>query len=66
MALFGLNASGLHQLHPFTTDPKVLILALQKLELSLSSKESTQPPVTLTDDPSLIRKLLTRNSSCRT
>jgi VWFA-related protein len=49
MALFGLNASGLRQLHPFTTDPKVLILALQKLKLSLSSEESTQPPTT-TDD----------------
>jgi len=52
MAIFGLNSSGLHQLHPFTTDTKVLIDALQKLKLSLSSEESTQPPEQFTDDPS--------------
>ena len=53
MALFGLNSSGLHQLHPFTRDTQVLILALQKLKLSLSSEERTQPPATLTDDPTI-------------
>jgi len=53
MALFGLNASGLRQLHPLTTDPRVLIVALQKLKLSLSSEERTQPPATLTDDPTM-------------
>lgn len=52
VALFGLNSSGLHQLHPFTTDSKVLIAALQKLKLSLSSEEQTQPPEVFTDDPS--------------
>jgi VWFA-related protein len=52
MALFGLNGSGLHQLHPFTTDTKVLVDALQKLKLSLSSEEATQPPEVFTDDPS--------------
>jgi VWFA-related protein len=52
MAIFGLNSSGLHQLHPFTTDTKVLIAALQKLKLSLSSEERTQPPEQFTDDPS--------------
>jgi VWFA-related protein len=52
MALFGLNNSGLHQLHPFTTDTKVLIAALRKLKLSLSSEEQTQPPEVFTDDPS--------------
>jgi VWFA-related protein len=52
MALFGLNSSGLHQLHPFTRDTKVLIDALQKLKLSLSSEEGTQPPEVFTDDPS--------------
>jgi len=52
MALFGLNGSGLLQLHPFTTDTKVLIDALQKLKLSLSSEEATQPPEVFTDDPS--------------
>lgn len=51
MALFGLNESGLHQLHPFTTDTRVLIEALQKLKLSLSSAEATQPPEAFTDDP---------------
>lgn len=51
IALFGLNSSGLRQLHPYTTDTKVLVLALEKLKLSLSSEESTQPPATLTDDP---------------
>jgi VWFA-related protein len=49
-ALFGLNGSGLHQLHPFTTDTRVLIDALQKLKLSLSSEEATQPPEVFTDD----------------
>ncbi len=53
MALFGLNGSGLHQLHPFTRDTQVLIVALQKLKLSLSSEERTQPPATLTDDPTI-------------
>jgi VWFA-related protein len=52
MALFGLSDSGLHQLHPFTTDTKVLVDALQKLKLSLSSEEATQPPEVFTDDPS--------------
>lgn len=52
MAIFGLNSTGLHQLHPFTTDTKVLIAALQKLKLSLSSGESTQTPEQFTDDPS--------------
>jgi VWFA-related protein len=52
IALFGLNGSGLHQLHPFTTDSKVLVDALQKLKLSLSSEEATQPPEVFTDDPS--------------
>jgi len=51
MALFGLNSSGLRQLHPFTTDTKVLLDALQKLKLSLSSEERTQPPANLLDDP---------------
>jgi len=51
MAIFGLNESGLHQLHPFTSDTNVLIAALQKLKLSLSSAESTQPPEAFTDDP---------------
>lgn len=52
MAIFGLNSSGLHQLHPFTTDTKVLVAALQKLKLSLSSEERTQNPEQFTDDPS--------------
>ena len=52
MALFGLNSSGLHQLHPFTTDTRVLIDALRKFKLSLSSEEGTQPPEAFTDDPS--------------
>ena len=51
MAIFGLNGTGLHQLHPFTTDTKVLIEALQKLKLSLSLEEATQPPEVFTDDP---------------
>jgi VWFA-related protein len=51
MAIFGLNASGLRQLHPFTRDTQILIAALQKLQLSLSSEERTQPPATLRDDP---------------
>src|SRR5215469_3757375 len=53
IALFGLNSAGLRQLHPFATDTKVLVLALQKLKLSLSSEESTQPPSTFTDDPTI-------------
>jgi len=52
MAIFGLNGSGLHQLHPVTTDTKVLIDALQKLEVSLSSEERTQPPEAFTTDQS--------------
>ncbi|MGO9167415.1 MAG: VWA domain-containing protein, partial [Candidatus Sulfotelmatobacter sp.] len=52
MAIFGLNGSGLHQLHPFTTDTKVLIEALRKLKLSLSAEEGTQTPEQFTDDPS--------------
>jgi len=52
MAIFGLNGSGLRQLHPFTRDTTVLISALQKLKLSLSSEERTQPPEVFTDDPS--------------
>jgi hypothetical protein len=36
-AIFGLTGRGLRQLHPFTTETKVLIDALQKLKLSLSS-----------------------------
>jgi VWFA-related protein len=53
IALFGMNSSGLRQLHPFTTDTKVLVRALRKLKLSLSSEESTQPPATLSDDPTI-------------
>ena len=52
VAIFGLNGSGLHQLHSFTTNTAVLVDALKKLKLSLSSVESTQPPEALTDDPS--------------
>jgi VWFA-related protein len=52
MAIFGLGSRGLRQLHPFTTDTRVLIDALQKLKLSLSSKESTQPADELTGDSS--------------
>jgi VWFA-related protein len=52
MAIFGLNGSGLHQLHPLTRDTKVLIETLQKLKLSLSLEEATQPPEVFTDDPS--------------
>jgi ribosomal protein RSM22 (predicted rRNA methylase) len=37
-------------LHPFTTDTKVLIDALQKLKLSLSSEEGTQPLDDLQED----------------
>jgi VWFA-related protein len=51
MAIFGLNSTGLHQLHPFTTDTKVLIAALEKLKLSLSSEEGTQTPEQFTEDP---------------
>jgi VWFA-related protein len=51
MAVFALTSRGLRQLHPFTTDTKVLIAALQKLELSLSAQESTYPPDNLTPDP---------------
>jgi VWFA-related protein len=51
MALFGLTSSGLRQLHPFTTDTRVLIAALQKLKLSLSSDDLTQAPDDLTPDP---------------
>jgi VWFA-related protein len=50
-AIFGLTSSGLRQLHPFTTETKVLIDALQKLKLSLSSEESTQPLEDLQQDP---------------
>jgi VWFA-related protein len=52
MVIFGLNSSGLHQLHSLTTDTKVLINALQKLKLSLSSEERTKPPEVFNDDPS--------------
>ncbi len=52
VAIFGLNGSGLHQLHPLASDTRVLIAALQKLKLSLSSDEGTQPPEVVTDDPS--------------
>jgi VWFA-related protein len=52
MAIFGLNGSGLHQLHSFSTDTKVLVEALKKLKLSFSSVERTQPPEALTEDPS--------------
>jgi len=52
MALFGLTGNGLRQLRPFTTDTQVLIDALQKLRLSLSSGERTQPPDTLASEPS--------------
>ena len=51
-AIFALTSSGLRQLHAFTTDTKVLIEALQKLKLSLSSEERTEPPAELTDDSS--------------
>jgi VWFA-related protein len=50
MALFGLTSRGLRQLHPFTTDTKVLIDALQKLKLELSSEERTEPLDDLTED----------------
>ncbi len=53
VTVFVLNSSGLRQLHPFTTDTKVLTLALEKLKLSLSSEESTQPPATLIDDSTI-------------
>lgn len=49
MALFSLNSNGLRQLHPFTTDTKILVEALQKLKLALSSAERTEAPVDPTD-----------------
>jgi VWFA-related protein len=52
LAIFGLTGNGLRELHPFTRDTKVLIAALQKLKLSLSSEESTTPLDDLTEDPS--------------
>ena len=51
IALFGLTSTGLRQLHPFTADTKILIAALQKLKLSLSSEDLTQAPDALTPDP---------------
>jgi len=39
-ALFGLERSGLKQLHPFTTDTAVLIAALKKLQGQVSLEES--------------------------
>jgi VWFA-related protein len=51
MAIFGLTSTGLRQLHPFTTDTKVLIAALQKLNLSLGSEDTTPAPDDLTPDP---------------
>jgi VWFA-related protein len=51
MAIFGLSGRGLRELHSFTTDTRVLVEALQKLKVSLSSEESTQPPAELSDDP---------------
>jgi VWFA-related protein len=49
MALFSLNSSGLRQLHPLTTDNTVLVEALQKLKLALSSAERTEPAVDATN-----------------
>jgi VWFA-related protein len=49
MALFSLNSIGLRQLHPLTTDTGILIAALQKLKLALSSAERTEAPVDRTD-----------------
>jgi VWFA-related protein len=49
MALFSLNSNGLRQIHPLTTDTKILVEALQKLKLSLSSAERTEAPVNPTD-----------------
>jgi hypothetical protein len=49
MALFSLNSNGLRLLHPLTTDTKILVAALQKLELSLSSAERTEAPTDPTD-----------------
>jgi len=49
MALFSLNSNGLRLLHPLTTDTKILVEALQKLELSLSSAERTEAPTDPTD-----------------
>jgi VWFA-related protein len=51
MALFGLTSRGLRQLHPFTRDTEVLIAALQKLKLSLSSEEVTTPLDDLLQSP---------------
>ncbi len=39
VTLLGLSGSGLHQLHSFTTDPRLLIAELNKLKNGLSTQE---------------------------
>lgn len=40
VTLLGLSSSGLHQLHSFTTDPRLLIAELDKLKNRLSTQEA--------------------------
>jgi VWFA-related protein len=47
-ALFGLNQSGLKQLHPFTTDTGVLIAALKKVRGEVSSVEMSDESAQMT------------------
>jgi VWFA-related protein len=41
-ALFGLNSSGLHQLHPFTTDTAVLISALKRVNTQYTTGDASE------------------------
>jgi VWFA-related protein len=48
--LLGLDRSGLHELHPFTTDTAVLIAALKKVEGQYTSGEASDSMSDTTDD----------------
>jgi len=49
-ALFGLQQSGLKQLHPFTSDTAVLIAALKKVQGQVSLDESNQATANSTQE----------------
>jgi VWFA-related protein len=49
-ALLGLNRSGLHELHPFTTDTAVLIAALKKVNDQYTTEDINNSQAEMTSD----------------
>lgn len=59
IGLFSLTTTGLRQLHPFTTDTKVLTQTLERLKVSANSKEGWADA---SDSPFVDQRTITRQT----